>query len=238
MSTPRSAMVLAAGLGTRMRPLTDTKPKPLVQVADKALIDRVLDKLAAAGVKTAVVNVHYLADQIERHLAKRKKPRIVISDERGLLLDTGGGVAKALPLLGDAPFFHVNSDTLWIDGETPNLLRLAQAFDAKAMDALLLLAPAKGSIGYAGSGDFSLHADGRLVARVAGTQAPLVYAGAAILAPALFHQAPESAFSLTALFERAAAKGRLHGLRLDGRWMHVGSPDAIKQAEAAIAAAR
>jgi N-acetyl-alpha-D-muramate 1-phosphate uridylyltransferase len=238
VTTPRTAMVLAAGLGTRMRPLTDSKPKPLVQVAGKALIDHVLDKLAAAGVKTAVVNVHYLADQIERHLAKRKKPKIVISDERGLLLDTGGGVAKALPLLGDTPFFHVNSDTLWLDGETPNLTRLAQSFDAAKMDALLLLAPAKGSIGYGGSGDFSLHADGHLVARVTGTQAPLVYAGVAILAPALFQAAPEGAFSLTALFERAAAKGRLHGLRLEGQWMHVGSPDAIAAAEAAIKAAR
>ena len=238
MKTPRTAMVLAAGLGVRMRPLTDTRPKPLVEVAGKALINHVLDKLAAAGVKTAVVNVHYLADQIERHLAKRKRPKIVISDERGLLLGTGGGVVKALPLLGDAPFFHVNSDTLWIDGAEPNLKRLAQAFEPEKMDALLLLAPAKGSIGYAGSGDFSLHADGRLVARVEGTQAPLVYAGAAILAPALFDQAPEGAFSLTALFERAAAKGRLHGLRIDGRWMHVGTPDAIAKAEVAIAAAR
>jgi MurNAc alpha-1-phosphate uridylyltransferase len=231
-------MVLAAGLGTRMRPLTDTLPKPLVKVAGRALIDHVLDKLAAAGVKTAVVNVHYLADQIERHLAKRKKPRIVISDERGVLLGTGGGVVRALPLLGAEPFFHINSDTIWIDGATPNLTRLAQAFDAKAMDALLLLAPAKGSIGYAGSGDFSLHADGRLVARVAGTQAPLVYAGAAILAPTLLHEAPQGAFSLTDLFKRAAEQGRLHGLRLDGRWMHVGSPDAIAAAEAAIKAAR
>ena len=236
---PRRAMVLAAGLGMRMRPLTDTLPKPLpkplVKVAGKALIDHGLDKLAAAGVKAAVVNVHHLADQIERHLAKRKKPKIKISDERGLLLDTGGGVAKALPLLGDAPFFHLNSDTLWVDGETPNLTRLAQAFELAKMDALLLLAPAKGSIGYAGSGDFSLHADGRLVARVEGTQAPLVYAGVAILAPALFDGAPDGAFSLTALFERAAAKGRLHGLAIDGRWMHVGSPDAIAKA-AAIAA--
>jgi len=238
MDMPKTAMVLAAGLGVRMRPLTDTMPKPLVKVAGKALIDHMLDKLAAAGVKTAVINVHYLAEQIEKHLAKRKKPRIKISDERDLLLDTGGGVVKALPLLGDAPFFHVNSDTLWIDGSTPNLARLAQTFDAKTMDALLLLAPAKGSIGYAGSGDFSLHADGRLVARVAGTQAPLVYAGAAVLSPALFAGAPEGAFSLTVLFERAAAKGRLRGLKIDGRWMHVGSPDAIALAEAALAAAR
>jgi MurNAc alpha-1-phosphate uridylyltransferase len=238
MIAPRNAMVLAAGLGTRMRPLTDTIPKPLVRVAGKALIDHVLDKLAAAGVKLAVVNVHYLAEQIERHLAKRKKPKVVISDERGLLLDTGGGVVKALPLLGDEPFFHVNSDTLWVDGAAPNLKKLAQTFEAKAMDALLLLAPAKGSIGYGGSGDYSVHADGRLVARVEGSQAPLVYAGAAILAPALFQQAPEGAFSLIALFARAAAKGRLHGLRLDGRWMHVGSPDAIAKAEAAIVASR
>ncbi|HZQ14030.1 MAG TPA: nucleotidyltransferase family protein [Pseudolabrys sp.] len=235
---PKTAMVLAAGFGVRMRPLTDDRPKPLVEVAGRALIDHVLDKLAAAGVKTAVVNVHYFADALERHLARRKKPRIVISDERGMLLDTGGGVSKALPLLGATPFFHVNSDTLWIDDAMPNLARLAEAFDAKLMDALLLVAPAKGSIGYAGSGDFSLHADGRLVARVAGTQAPLVYAGAAILSPALFDQAPDGAFSLTALFERAAAKGRLRGLRLEGLWMHVGTPDAIAKAEAAIAAAR
>jgi MurNAc alpha-1-phosphate uridylyltransferase len=154
------------------------------------------------------------------------------------LLDTGGGVVKALPLLGDAPFFHVNSDTLWVDGSTPNLAGLAQAFDAKTMDALLLLAPAKGSIGYTGSGDFSLHADGRLVARVAGTQAPLVYAGAAVLSPALFAGAPDGAFSLTVLFERAAAEGRLHGLKIDGRWMHVGSPDAIASAETALKTAR
>src|SRR4051794_9439026 len=202
-ATITTAMVLAAGLGTRMRPLTDTIPKPLVRVAGKALIDHVLDKLAAAGVKLAVVNVHYLAEQIERHLAKRKKPKVVISDERGLLLDTGGGVVKALPLLGDEPFFHVNSDTLWVDGAAPNLKKLAQTFEAKAMDALLLLAPAKGSIGYGGSGDYSVHADGRLVARVEGSQAPLVYAGVAILAPALFQQAPEGAFSLTTLFAHA-----------------------------------
>jgi len=238
MTTPRNAMVLAAGLGTRMRPLTDTLPKPLVKVAGRALIDHVLDKLAAAGVKTAVVNVHYLAEQLERHLAARKRPRIVISDERGILLGTGGGVVKALPLLGDAPFFHINSDTIWIDGATPNLTRLAQGFDPAKMDALLLLAPASGSIGYAGPGDFALAPDGRLVARAAGTQAPLVYAGAAVLSPALFDNAPEGAFSLTALFARAAEKGRLHGLRLDGRWMHVGSPDAIAAAEVAIKAAR
>jgi MurNAc alpha-1-phosphate uridylyltransferase len=236
MRAPRNAMVLAAGLGTRMRPLTDTMPKPLVRVAGRALIDHVLDKLADAGAERAVVNVHYLAEQIERHLASRARPRIEISDERGLLLGTGGGVAKALPLLGQAPFFLVNSDTIWIDGATPNLKRLAEAFDPATTDALLLLAPSSGSIGYNGRGDFNMTADGRLIARRKDERAPLVYAGAAILAPALFKGAPAGEFPLTALFARAAQAGRLRGLVLEGRWMHVGSPDAIAEAEAAIKA--
>jgi N-acetyl-alpha-D-muramate 1-phosphate uridylyltransferase len=235
MNTPRNAMVLAAGLGTRMRPLTDTRPKPLVEVAGRALIDHVLDRLADAGVERAVVNVHHFAEQIERHLAQRTRPRIAMSDERGLLLGTGGGVVKALSLLGAEPFFHINSDTLWIDGATPNLARLAAAYEPAAMDALLLLAPATGSIGYGGRGDFTLAADGRLSAR-SGERAPFVYAGAAILAPALFADAPGGEFPLIALFDRAARAGRLHGLRLEGRWMHVGSPDAIAAAEAAIKA--
>ncbi len=156
--TPTKAMVLAAGMGTRMRPLTDRVPKPLVEVGGKALIDHVLDRLADAGVERAVVNVHHFAEQIERHLAARSKPQIVISDERGLLLGTGGGVVKALPALGGAPFFHINSDTIWIDGVKPNLTRLAQAFDPASMDAALLLAPTTGSIGYAGRGDFAFAA--------------------------------------------------------------------------------
>jgi len=238
MPAPRNAMVLAAGLGVRMRPLTDTMPKPLVKVAGKALIDYVLDKLADAGAECAVVNVHYLAEQIERHLASRKRPSIVISDERGLLLGTGGGVVKALPLLGNEPFFHINSDTIWIDGATPNLKRLATAFDPATTDALLLLAPSAGSIGYSGPGDFFLAPDGRLRARAKDEQAPFVYAGAAILSPALFKGVPTGEFSLTALFARAAEQGRLHGLPLEGRWMHVGSPDAIAEAAAAIRASR
>jgi len=229
-------MVLAAGLGERMRPITSTMPKPLVKVAGQAMLDFVLDRLADAGVERAVVNVHYLADQIERHLASRKKPQIVISDERAKLLDTGGGVVKALPQLGHEPFFHVNSDTLWIDGVRPNLTRLAETFDATAMDALLLLAPVATSIGYAGRGDFSMTTDGRLVRRDENKVAPFVYAGAALLRTELFKNAPAGAFALTRLFDRAAASGRLHGLRLDGVWMHVGTPEAIAQAEAAIAA--
>lgn len=227
-------MVLAAGLGTRMRPLTDKIPKPLVPVAGKALIDHVLDRLADAGVARAVVNVHYMAEQIEQHLAYRTRPQIVISDERGLLLGTGGGVARALPQLGQAPFFHINSDTIWIDGVRPNLARLAEAFDAGTMDALLLLAPTTGSIGYAGRGDFAMTPDGRLQSRAEQEIAPFVYAGAAILSPALFKDAPAGEFSLTALFDRAAGAGRLHGLRLEGLWMHVGTPETVAAAEAAI----
>jgi N-acetyl-alpha-D-muramate 1-phosphate uridylyltransferase len=235
-TTPKVAMVLAAGMGTRMRPLTDTTPKPLVRVAGRALIDHVLDRLEEAAIERTVVNVHYLAEQIERHLATRTKPRIVISDERGLLLGTGGGLVKALPELGDAPFFLINSDTIWIDGVQSNLARLAQAFDRAAIDALLLLAPTTGSIGYAGRGDFAFAADGRLSRRAERDVAPFVYAGAAILSPALFKDAPTGEFALTDLFERAAEQGRLHGLRLEGLWMHVGTPDAIAQAEAAIRA--
>jgi N-acetyl-alpha-D-muramate 1-phosphate uridylyltransferase len=235
-NTPKHAMVLAAGLGTRMRPLTDRMPKPLVAVGGKALIDHVLDRLAEVGVTRAVVNVHHFAEQLERHLAARSKPAIAISDERGLLLGTGGGVVKALPLIGNAPFFHVNSDSIWIDGVQPNLLRLAAAFDPAAMDTLLLLAPSSGSIGYAGRGDYSMAGDGRLRRRAEREVAPFVFAGAAILSPKLFAGAPQGEFALTALFDRAAQAGRLHGLRLEGLWMHVGTPDAIALAEQAIKA--
>jgi N-acetyl-alpha-D-muramate 1-phosphate uridylyltransferase len=233
-ATPKSAMVLAAGLGTRMRPFNGQAPKPLVEVGGKALIDHVLDRLADTGVERAIVNVHYLADQIEAHLQSRRRPRIVISDERGTLLGTGGGVVKALPELGDGPFFHVNSDTIWIDGVKPNLRLLAAAFAPDRMDALLLLAPTTTSIGYAGRGDFAMASDGRLTRRRERDVVPFVYAGAAILTPALFGDAPAGAFSLTAMFDRAAEAERLFGLRLEGVWMHVGTPEAVAAAEAAI----
>jgi MurNAc alpha-1-phosphate uridylyltransferase len=233
---PCRAMVLAAGLGTRMRSLTEARPKPLVAVGGKPLLDHVLDKLAGAGVETAVLNVHYFADQIEQHVAPRQAPRMVISDERKELLGTGGGVLKALPHLGDAPFYHVNSDTIWIDGVTPNLLRLAKAFDTRAMDALLLLAPTATSVGYTGRGDFSMAPDGRLRRRGEREVVPFVYAGVAILSPALFVDAPAGVFPLTQLFHRAEEAERLHGLRLEGIWMHVGTPEAVTAAEAAILA--
>jgi len=235
-AVPRRAMILAAGLGTRMRPLTDTMPKPLVPVGGKPLIDHVLDRLAASGVETAVVNVHHFADKIEQHLKPRRAPKIVISDERAEVLGTGGGVVKALPLLGDAPFFHVNSDTLWIDGVKSNLDRLGEAFDPARMDALLLLAPTATSVGYGGRGDFTMAPDGKLRRRPEREVVPFVYAGIAILAPALFEDAPRGAFSLTALFDRAIEQERLYGLRLEGVWMHVGTPDAVAAAERAILA--
>ncbi|MBN8960506.1 MAG: nucleotidyltransferase family protein [Rhizobiales bacterium] len=233
---PTQAMVLAAGFGTRMRPLTDRMPKPLVPVAGRPLLDHVLDKLAEAGVTDAVVNVHYLPDQIIDHTAARTTPRITISDERDAVLGTGGGVVKALPHLGDAPFYHLNADTLWIDGAQPNLIRLADAFDPARMDILLLMAPTAGSIGYSGNGDYAMLPDGALRRRKEREVVPFVYAGVAILSPAIFADAPSGEFALTKLFDRAGEQGRLFGLRLDGLWMHVGTPDAVQAAEQAFLA--
>jgi MurNAc alpha-1-phosphate uridylyltransferase len=233
-ATPAKAMVLAAGLGVRMRPLTDHMPKPLVQVAGRALLDHVLDKLGDAGVTEAVVNVHYLPDQIIDHTAGRARPRIIISDERAVVLGTGGAVVKALPLLGDAPFFHVNADTLWIDGVRPNLARLAETFDPARMDILLLMAPTTSSIGYGGRGDYSMLPDGALRKRREHQVVPFVYAGAAIFSPAIFANAPRGEFSLTKMFDAANEQERLFGLRLDGVWMHVGTPDAVGAAEEAF----
>lgn len=231
---PTKAMVLAAGFGQRMRPLTDTLPKPLVPVAGRPLLDHVLDKLAEAGVIEAVVNVHYLADQIIDHVAGRTRPRVTISDERDRVLGTGGGVVKALPLLGKAPFFHVNADTMWIDGVRPNLERLAETFDPARMDILLLMAPTTNSIGYSGRGDYAMLPDGALRKRRENQVVPFVYAGAAIMSPGLFADAPEGEFSLTRMFDRANEQERLFGLRLDGVWMHVGTPDAVHAAEEAF----
>lgn len=233
-AAPTRAMVLAAGLGTRMAPLTNVTPKPLVTVGGKALLDHVLDRLAEAGVEQAVVNVHYLGEQIIAHVKSRRRPAVVISDERGELLGTGGGIVRALPLLGAAPFFHVNSDSIWVEGPQPNLARLAAAFRPETMDVLLLLAPAATSIGYAGRGDYSMTPDGRLARRGEREIVPFVYAGAAILAPRLFDGAPQGAFGLASLFDRAEQAGRLYGLRLEGTWMHVGTPQAIAEAENAI----
>ena len=233
-----TAMVLAAGLGMRMRPLTLTTPKPLVPVAGRALIDHILDALAEARLARAVVNVHYLAGQVEDHVASRSAPKVLVSDERDRLLDNGGGVKKALPLIGancpGAPFFVLNSDSFWIDGPRPNLERMAEAFDPERMDLLMLVAASSSATGYDGIGDYLMDADGRLRRRGERQVVPFVYAGVIIVKPSLFEDTPE-VFSLNLLFDRAQANGRLYGVRLDGYWLHVGTPEAIGLAEAKIA---
>ena len=229
------AFVLAAGLGKRMRPITATTPKPLVEVAGKALIDHALDRAAEGGIESAIVNVHWLADQMEGHLARREgAPAIVVSDERDALLETGGGVKKALDRIGTDPFVVFNSDSFWLEGPKPNLGLLIEAWDPEAMDILLLVAPTATSLGYEGKGDFFMDPDGSLSWRGEREVAPFIYAGVAIVKPELFADTPDGSFSLTLLFGRAADKGRLHGLRLDGQWLHVGTPEAIAAAEARV----
>ncbi len=233
---PTHAMVLAAGLGQRMRPITDVIPKPLVEIGGKSMLNHALDRLAAIGVSHAVVNVHHLADKIEQHVASRTAPHITISDERAELLETGGGVSKALPFLGTGPFFHLNSDSLWVERGVSNLKRLAEAWEPATMDMLLMLAEAGRSVGYDGQGDFHLAADGGLSRRKAGQTVPYIYAGVAILKPDLLRDAPAGRWSLNLLFDRLIATGRLRGHVLDGEWLHVGTPDAIPLAEARFAA--
>jgi MurNAc alpha-1-phosphate uridylyltransferase len=229
-------MVLAAGLGQRMLPITRSLPKPLVKVGGKALIDYSLDRLAEAGIETAVVNVHHLAGQIEAHLRGRSAPAIVISDERDVLLETGGGIKRALPLLGDEPFLTLNSDSLWIEGPSPNLRRLVEAWDPARMDILMLLALGATSVGYDGRGDFAMDSEGRLRRRQEREIAPFVFAGVAVVKPELLRDAPDGPFSANLLYDRAIARERLFGLRLEGQWLHVGDPPSIAAAEASLAA--
>lgn len=227
----KTAMVLAAGLGTRMRPLTDSQSKPMVRLKGRPLIDHVLDQVAAAGIGTAVVNVHHFPDQLAAHLAPRRKPAIRISDERGELLDTGGGVVRALPLIGNGPFLIHNSDSVWVEGVGSNLARLIDRFDPRRMDCLMLLASAATSIGYDGLGDFTMDANGKIERRGERRTAPFVFAGVSIASPALFEGAPKGRFSLNTVWDQASERGRLFGIRLDGVWMHIGTPDALEAAE-------
>ena len=229
-------MVLAAGLGKRMRPVTDTIPKPMVPVAGKPLLDWGLDHLAEAGVRTAVVNVHYLADQIEAHLSTRNGLAFHISDEREALLESGGGIVKALPLLGSEPFFLINSDTFWLDEGEANLVRLARTFDAVSMDILLMLAAHGQATGHGDKSDFTIGPDGRLMRFSEGAGTGYIYAGAAILHPRIFNGAEPDAHSLNREFNAAIAAGRLFGMPMHGRWITVGTPDAIAPAEAVVAA--
>ncbi len=227
---PRRAMVLAAGLGERLRPITDTRPKPLVQVRGRALIDLILDHLETETISEVVINLHYLGPMIESHLGDRPKPGIEFSRE-DTLLDTGGGVRKALPLLGEQAFFVINGDVCWLDGRTPALARLAQAWDQGVMDALLLLHPIALAVGYDGRGDFFLAPDGRLRRRGDVEAAPFVFTGLQILHPRLFEAAPEGRFSLNLLWDKAGAAERLFGLRHDGKWFHIGTPGQLREVE-------
>lgn len=224
-------MVLAAGLGLRMRPITLTTPKPLIPLAGRTMLDRALDALDAHGVEQVIVNAHHLADVLARHLAGRRLPavRLCVEAER---LETGGGVRNALPLLGRGPFFVLNGDILWQDGSQPTLDTLAAGWDDATMDALLLLHPVETALGYDGAGDFHRESDGRLVRRRDGETAPFLFAGLQVLHPRLLAGSPDGTFSLNLLYDRAMARGRLYGIEHGGRWCHVGTPADIPVAEA------
>lgn len=230
----KRAMLLAAGLGTRMRPLTCERPKPLVEVAGKPLIDHALDRLRHAGVEQAVVNVHYKAEMLEEHLSKTTNPKIVISDEREELLETGGGLVKALPHLGANPFFMVNTDSLWTEGTQPSLERLRRGWDDENMDMLLLLCSTISSSGYSGRGDFNCDPGGTITRRAENAIAPFVFTGVYLVHPRIFEGAPDGKFSMNVLFDKAIETGRLKGLRHDGLWMDVGTPEAINAAESVL----
>jgi MurNAc alpha-1-phosphate uridylyltransferase len=228
---PTRALVLAAGYGERMRPLTERLPKPLIRLGGRTLIDHVLDRLAEAGVGEAIVNVHYLADQIESHLRLRSNPQITISDERAAILDTGGAVKKVLHLIGESPFFVHNSDSVWIERQGSTIAKMGAAWDSETMDSLLLLAPVETSLGYSGRGDFSLGDSGEIRRRQQGEIVPHVFAGVSINKPSLFAGAPEGAFSINRIWDQALEAGRLAAIVHDGSWMHVGTPAALADAE-------
>ena len=231
----QSAMVMAAGLGKRMRPLTATRPKPLVRVAGKPLIDHSLDRIEAAGIGHVVVNVHYLADALEAHLAAQKRSfTIGISDERDLLLETGGGMVKALPQLTGDPILIVNSDNIWTDGPVDSIRHLARHWDGDRMDALLLVIRQASATGHGGKGDFHMDPNGQLSRRKPGRIAPFVYTGIQLISPRLLDGAPEGAFSTNILWDRAIAAGRLYGLSHMGQWFDVGTPANIAPTEAAL----
>jgi len=228
-----TAMVLAAGLGKRMRPLTASQPKPLVRVAGKPLIDHALDRLAEAGVAKAVVNVHYLADALEAHVTVRAAPKVTVSDERELLLETGGGMVKAQALLPD-PFFCINSDNIWLDGPKDVFRDLSDAWDAERMDALLALVPHIGAHNFRGKGDFGMDTSGRVSRRRSGRIAPFIYTGIQLVSRRLLRDAPEGPFSTNVLWDRAIEEGRLYGIAFTGQWFEVGTPEAIPATEAAL----
>ena len=234
MNTIKRAMIMAAGFGTRMRPLTDDRPKPLVTVRGRTLLDHALDRLVAAGVTMAVINLHYRAQMVKDHLAGRRDLEIQYSMEDEIL-GTGGGVAKALPLFEGEPFFILNSDSIWVEGASAALPAMQRLWDPQRMDGLLLLAAMTTAIGYEGRGDFLLDVHGHIARVPELTSSPYAYPGVQIVHPRLFEGAPQGAFSTNIMWDRAIAKGRLFGTRLDGVWIHVGTPEARDEAEAYLA---
>lgn len=235
MTGPTRAMVMAAGLGTRMRPLTNDRPKPLVEVAGKTLIDHAIDRLVDAGVKLIVVNAHYKADMLKEHLAKRKDVEIRISEENDELLGTGGGILKALPNFEGESFFVLNSDSIWVEGMGRALDRMKARWNPDEMDALLLMASMVTAMGFEGTGDFQMDANGLLSRALEKRLSPFAYPGVQIVHPRLFDAAKETSFSTNRMWDIAIEKGRLYGIRLDGVWMHVGTPEAVREAEAFLA---
>ncbi len=236
MSTVTRAMIMAAGLGTRMRPLTNDRPKPMVTVLGKTLIDHALDRLVAAGVTLAVVNLHYKGDMLRAHLGRRHDIEIVFSDESDEILGTGGGVVKAMPHFAGEPFFILNSDSVWVEGYSPALVSMQALWDSERMDGLLLLAAMTTAMGYEGRGDFVMDADGHIGRVPERGSAPYAYPGVQIVHPRLFADPPEGEFSTNRMWDRAIADGRLFGTRLEGVWIHVGTPEARDQAEKYLAA--
>jgi N-acetyl-alpha-D-muramate 1-phosphate uridylyltransferase len=234
MSGPTVAMVMAAGLGKRMRPLTDHRPKALIEVGGRALIDHMLDRLEAAGVTRAVVNVHAFADQLEDHLARRRSPEILISDERAMLLETGGGLKRARAMLGEAPIWVANSDYVWVEGRDDALGMVAYAWDPARMDACVIVVPKARTLGFDTPGDFFREASGALTHRGAHAEAPLHCFGVQILDPQRVYEVADETFSLFRVWEAAQARGRLFGVVPDGYWMQVGDPAALAAAEARL----
>jgi MurNAc alpha-1-phosphate uridylyltransferase len=234
IAMPKRAMVLAAGLGTRLRPITQTVPKPMVRIAGVPMIDSVLDRLAASGVEDAVVNTHHLAEMLRAHLAGRTRPRLQFSHEE-TILETGGGIKKALPLLGDDPFFAVNAKIVWLNGKIDALARLAEAWDDAKMDALLLLQPTVTAVGYDGPGDFFVDQDGHVRRRRDWEVAPFLFSGIQLLHPRIFADSPDGAFSMNVLYDRMIEAERLYALRHDGEWFHVSTPRHLDEVEAYLA---
>ncbi|OYR12026.1 nucleotidyltransferase family protein [Brucella grignonensis] len=237
MTLPDTAIMLAAGLGKRMRPITETMPKPLVPVAGKSLIDWGLDALVNAGVENTIVNVHYLADQLIDYLGSRSKPKITISDERDLLLDSAGGIVNVLPQVGGKPFYVLNADTFWVGDEAqPNISALAHVWDDARMDILLMTARLDQATGFEGKGDFVADEEGRLRRLRDAAGDPVIYAGAAVIHPRIFAKAEPGVSSLNRYFDEAIAAGRLYGMPMTGHWLTVGTPEAIGEAEAVLSA--